>query len=149
MARRLLIVDDEPAIRFAVTEYFTAYGFLIDSAEDLGAAQRLLGRHDYDAVIADLRLGERDEYGGLSVIDQAKAQAHHPCIVLLSADHSPAIVEEAKRRGASFALHKPIPLYELKGRISEFLAWRELCQADEEFKPGQFMPTLPGERGLN
>jgi CheY-like chemotaxis protein len=67
-----------------------------------------------------------------------------PCVVLLSAEHSPELVQEAKARGADFVLHKPLPLYELKGRIAQYLLWRASCEADEEFRPGVFAPTLPG-----
>ena len=144
MARRILIVDDEPAIRFAVTEYFIAYGYRVDATEDATSALQLLKRHVYDAVIADLRLGGAKEFGGLDVIDAAYALAKRPCIVMLSADNSPSLVAEAKRRGANFRLHKPLPLYELKGRISEFLVWRESGRLEEDYEPGQFSPTLPG-----
>jgi DNA-binding response OmpR family regulator len=144
MARRILIVDDEAAIRFAVSEYFIAYAYCVDSAEDLVSARRLLSRNVYDAVIADLRLGGSQELDGLAVIDIASRLPQRPCIVLLSADHSPQLVQDAKRRGANFALHKPLPLYELKACIGQYLAWLDACKADAEFKPGQFAPTLPG-----
>ena len=144
MARRILIVDDEPAIRFAVTEYFIAYGYRVDATEDATSALQLMKRHVYDAVIADLRLGGSREFGGLDVIDAAYKLPKRPCVVMLSADNSPSLVAEAKRRGANFTLHKPLPLYELKGRIAEFLVWRESGRLEEDYEPGQFSPTLPG-----
>jgi two-component system response regulator PilR (NtrC family) len=143
MALRLLIVDDEDAIRFAVTEYFSAYGEQIDSAADLASARALLARHRYDAVIADLRLGCNEEQAGLDIIDLASRLPLRPCIVLLSAQHSPELVQEALRRGAHLALHKPLPLYELKGRIKHFLAWRAAGGSDAGFRPDDFRPTQP------
>ena len=143
MPLRLLIVDDEAAIRFAVTEYFSAYGETIDSAADLASARQLLSLNRYDAVIADLRLGCNEELAGLDIIDLAFRLPRRPCIVLLSAQHSPELVHEALRRGAHLALHKPLPLYELKGRIKHFLAWRAAGGSDAGFRPDDFRPTPP------
>ena len=144
MARRILIVDDEPAIRFAVCEYFMAYGYVVDCAQDTATGTTQLSRRTYDAVIADLRLGGSEPRGGLEIIQLAKRLPGLPCVVLLSAEHSPELVREAKACGANFVLHKPLPLFELKGRIAEYLQWRESCKTDEEFRPGNFAPTLPG-----
>jgi DNA-binding response OmpR family regulator len=144
----LLIVDDEAAIRFAVSEYFVAYGDSMDCAHDVESARTHLRGARYDAVIADLRLGGADESGGLDVIDIASRQPYHPCIVLLSADHTPDVVHEALRRGAHFTLHKPLPLSELKGRIYDYLSWRERVGPGETFEPGAFVPgpAAPGMR---
>lgn len=143
MALRILIVDDEAAIRFAVTEYFIAYGEDIDSAADVVSADDLLARHHYDAVIADLRLGGSEEFGGLDVIDLAARSNARPCIVLLSAEHSPELVREALSRGAHFTLHKPLPLSELKGRINDYLSWRASAAPGATFEPGSFQPATP------
>jgi DNA-binding response OmpR family regulator len=97
----------------------------------------------YDAVIADLRLGCNEEQAGLEIIDLASGLPRRPCIVLLSAQHSPDLVHEALRRGAHLALHKPLPLCELKGRIKHFLAWRASGGSDAAFRPDDFRPTRP------
>jgi two-component system alkaline phosphatase synthesis response regulator PhoP/two-component system response regulator ResD len=143
VSRHLLIVDDEAAIRFAVTEYFVAYGDSMDSAHDVESAQAHLLGTRYDAVIADLRLGGADESGGLDVIDIASRQHYQPCIVLLSAEHTPEVVREALRRGAHFTLHKPVPLSELKGRINDYLSWRARVGPHETFEPQAFLPGAP------
>ncbi|MEY2686497.1 MAG: hypothetical protein RL375_695 [Pseudomonadota bacterium] len=137
MALRILIVDDEAAIRFAVSEYFIAYGETIDSAADTLSAGELLARHAYDAVIADLRLGGNEEFGGLEVIDLAARSPSQPCIVLLSAEHSPDLVGEAVRRGAHHTLHKPLPLHVLKACINDFRARRALAGPDGSPLPCQ------------
>ena len=55
---RLLIVDDEDAILFAMTEYFSARLFAVDCARDREEAEALLAVRAYAVIITDLRLGE-------------------------------------------------------------------------------------------
>lgn len=137
MALRLLIVDDEAAIRFAVCEYFIAYGEIIDSAGDLTSASELLARHSYDAVIADLRLDGSEELGGLKVIELAARAPAVPCIVLLSAENSPEVIRQALRCGAHHTLHKPLPLHELKACINDRLARQTPTDGDGSPLPRQ------------
>ena len=53
---RLLIVDDEAAIRLALGEYFRRRGWTVDSAAEKEEAEALLACTEYAVVIADLRL---------------------------------------------------------------------------------------------
>lgn len=59
---RLLVIDDEPAIRSALRRFFTRRGWSVDEADDGDSAlARLLADADgdalpYDAVISDMRM---------------------------------------------------------------------------------------------
>ena len=59
-ARRVLIVDDEEAIRHALTRFFQRRGWVVDEAADGARALECLLRGDdpepYDAVISDMRM---------------------------------------------------------------------------------------------
>jgi CheY-like chemotaxis protein len=64
-ARRVLIVDDEVAIRAAIRRYLERRGWLVDEAGDGGQALELLGlepaggtsrSREYDAIVTDLRM---------------------------------------------------------------------------------------------
>jgi len=53
---RILIVEDEAALREQLVEHLTAQGFAVDSAQD-GEEGLYYGReYDYDAAIVDLGL---------------------------------------------------------------------------------------------
>ena len=58
--RRVLLVDDEEAIRLALRRFFTRRGWIVDEAGDgARALEQLLGGDDpvpYDAVISDIRM---------------------------------------------------------------------------------------------
>lgn len=108
---RLLVVDDEPPILFALRDYFQAAGYEVDCAGELEEAQALLAeKTSYDLVIADLRLDSFSDTSGLELIGDVRDRCARSRILLLTAYGSPEIEAEALRRGADAFLHKPIPL---------------------------------------
>ena len=107
---RMLIVDDEQSIRFAMSEYFKLHGYSVDCAESVEEAEALLGTGPYAVVIADLRLAG---LGKLSVIEALKSvHERHPGtpVIVLSAYRSPEIEAELAAHGVSAFLRKPKPL---------------------------------------
>ncbi len=113
MARRLLIVDDEEPILFAMREYFESVGFEVDCAARLEEAETLLASRHPEALIADLRLTTAGRSEGLALVAHARAASPLTRIVLLTAYGSPDIEREAKRLGVGAFLHKPQPLAEI------------------------------------
>jgi two-component system response regulator PilR (NtrC family) len=110
---RLLIVDDQAPIRYALREFFAAVGWDVDCAGSFDEAATALAAREYGAVIADLRLDERHATGGLDVVRIARECSATASIVVLTAYGSPAAAAEARRRGADALLDKPVPLAEL------------------------------------
>jgi DNA-binding response OmpR family regulator len=110
---RILVVDDESAILFAMDEYFSARGYEVDCARGLEEAGARLQASRYEAVIADLRLTGSGGTEGLEVVERVRS--HHPStrVIILTAFGSPEVEREARRRGADAFLHKPVPLPEL------------------------------------
>lgn len=113
MAPRLLIVDDEESIVFAMTRYFTARGFNVDAARELEEAQALLVNFQYAAVIADLRLTGVHGAEGLDIIDHVRQHCPATRTILLTAYGSPELEDEARARGVDAVLRKPKPLPDL------------------------------------
>jgi CheY-like chemotaxis protein len=54
---RLLFVDDEETILFAVQDYFEPQGYEVDAVSDAERAQALLNTHAYAVAVIDLSLG--------------------------------------------------------------------------------------------
>src|SRR5262249_410714 len=69
---RLLVVDDEPPILFAMGEYLTGLGYKVDLASEREEAEALICNRPYSAVVADLRLLGSDSREGLLVIAAAR-----------------------------------------------------------------------------
>jgi CheY-like chemotaxis protein len=69
-SKRLLIIDDEPGLRQALTMYFQARGHVVDSAENAAEGIQLASVGDYDALLLDLRLPDGDGDGVLRDLAQ-------------------------------------------------------------------------------
>jgi DNA-binding response OmpR family regulator len=120
VSKRLLIVDDEESIRFAVKRYFTRTGFEVDCARELEEAEALAAHTHYRVVIADLSLTDSGSTEGLEIIRFMRRCCPGTRVIILTAHGSPSVEREAYKRGADAFLHKPKRLPEL-ARIVEQL----------------------------
>jgi CheY-like chemotaxis protein len=107
---RLLIVDDEEAICFSMSEYFSLHGFKVDTARELDEVEKLLGSTAYRVIIQDLQLSAKRDSDGLDVIRMIRGQNPDAKIIVLTAYGSVEMEDEAKRCGADAFLRKPKPL---------------------------------------
>jgi len=111
--KRLLLIDDEETILFALDRYFSRNGFTVDCARELEEAEALAVCTSYDLVIADLSLTENGSTEGLEILRYIRRTCPAARFILLTA-HATALVEhEAMRRGVDAFLHKPRPLAEI------------------------------------
>jgi DNA-binding response OmpR family regulator len=113
MVKRLLVVDDEETILFAIGRYFSRLGFTVDCARELEEAEALATCTSYDLVIADLSLSENGSTEGLEIIRYVRRTCPTARVILLTAHGSPVAEKEAFRRGVDVFLHKPSPLAEI------------------------------------
>ena len=107
---RLLVVDDEEAICFSMSEYFSLHGYKVDTARELEEAEKLLGSSDYKVVIQDLRLSLTNKSDGLEMIRTIREHNPQTRIIVLTAYGSAEVEDEARRCGADAFLRKPKPL---------------------------------------
>ena len=121
MQKRLLIVEDEPAILFALKLFFGRQGFAVDTARTREEAEELLALERYAVVIADLRLGGSTSTEGLEIISEVHRTAPETKVILLTAYGSSEVEQEARQRGAHVLLHKPQPLPTIAQVVSSLL----------------------------
>ncbi|MCA1577798.1 MAG: response regulator [Acidobacteria bacterium] len=107
---RLLVVDDEEAICFSMSEYFSLHGYKVDTARELDEAEELLKRSEYKVVIQDLQLSLTTKSDGLEMIRSIRAHNPQTRIIVLTAYGSAEVEDEARRCGADAFLRKPKPL---------------------------------------
>jgi DNA-binding response OmpR family regulator len=118
---RLLVVDDESAIRFALCEYFSKQGWTVDSAAEKEEAEALLACTEYTVVIADLRLTGIYGVEGLDIVRWSHQLRPETRVVLLTGNGTPEIEAEARRRGADAFLQKPLPLPQLEAVVDSLV----------------------------
>jgi DNA-binding NtrC family response regulator len=107
---RLLVVDDEEAICFSMSEYFSMHGYKVDTASEMEEAEKLLEAAEYTVVIQDLRLSLTSNSDGLEMIRSIREHNPQTRIVVLTAYGSAEVEDEARRCGADAFLRKPKPL---------------------------------------
>jgi DNA-binding response OmpR family regulator len=120
-ARRVLLVDDEPVIRFALRRFFQRQGWTVDEAADGNAALALLlgesAERSYDVVISDLRMP------GLSGMElHARLARERPellrRLILSTGDAASPEAAAFLQRSACPVLNKPFELAELRALVT-------------------------------
>jgi len=106
----LLVVDGEESICFSIQAYFSLHGYHVDTAQELGEAERLVEATIYDVVIQDLRLGPALKPDGFEMIKFIRRRNTQTRIIVLTAYGSPEMEKEALQYGADAFLRKPKPL---------------------------------------
>jgi two-component system, OmpR family, response regulator len=119
--RRILMVDDNVALCFAMCEYFKLHNYQVDCAHNVDDATTRLNVSSYDVVIADLDLGGTDGLDGFEVIKMAREQFPGTRIIVLTAYGSAEVESAARDLGVNSFLHKPRPLSEVAQVIFELV----------------------------
>jgi DNA-binding NtrC family response regulator len=119
MTKHVLLIDDETAILMAFKKLLQSPGIEIDTAETKESAQSALNQRNYDAVIADLRLGDSGGEEGLELLRFVKQ--HNPAVptILITAYGNPEVMEKTYRLGADLYLEKPVSSNTLKDALKK------------------------------
>jgi CheY-like chemotaxis protein len=114
--RHVLVVDDEPLIRWSVTEALVDMGLDAEEATDAQSALRAVttAARPFDAVVMDLRLPDMNDLSLLGTVRQLLPKA---TLILMTAYSTPEIVADARAMGAK-VVNKPFELDELKQLIA-------------------------------
>ena len=125
---RVLVVDDEPAIRELVVTYLRAEGFDVEQAADGEGALAAFGRRPHDVVVLDLRLPGVD---GLEVLRRLRSSSPVYIIVLTArADEADRVI--GLELGADDYLTKPFSPRELAARVRAVLRRKREDSAGDE-----------------
>jgi diguanylate cyclase (GGDEF)-like protein len=119
---RVLIVDDDVAVRTTMFEYIKTAGYSPETVSSAEEALELLGKDNFHVVVTDIML---PAMGGLELTKLIKKDNTSDVIVMTgySDDYS---YEEAINIGASDFVIKPVRLEELLLRLKRVLKEREL-----------------------
>jgi two-component system, OmpR family, response regulator RegX3 len=119
---KVLIVEDEPAVRDALDYSLRGEGFEVDAASDGEAGLRAAQAGDYDVVILDLML---PKMSGTEVCRRLRSESAVP-IIMLTAKGAELDRVLGLEIGADDYVTKPFSMAELIGRIRAILRRRQL-----------------------
>lgn len=117
MQKRLLIVDDEPAIIKGLKFSLEQDGYLIDAAYDGEEAIEMFKNGEYDLVVLDVMLPKLD---GFKVLQRIREKSDVP-VIMLTAKGEDMDRILGLEYGADDYLTKPFNILELKARIKAVL----------------------------
>jgi two-component system NtrC family response regulator len=115
---RILIVDDDAALREGLAETITDLGHTAEQAGDGAAALARVARGGIDALLLDLRMPGMD---GMEVLRRLAATRPMPPVAVLTAVPTPSNTIEAMRLGAVDHLAKPIGRADLAALLARLL----------------------------
>jgi two-component system OmpR family response regulator len=113
---RVLIVDDEPGVRFVLEKTLAAEGYQLETAPGGGEAISKLGGADYDVLLLDLKMTPVD---GLQVISALRGKGSDAAVIILTAHSTIESAVEALRLGAFDYLFKPAEPEMIRRRVRE------------------------------
>jgi two-component system response regulator PilR (NtrC family) len=104
---KVLVVDDDTAIRTLVTRVFKRRGDTVQSAVDGDAAIDCLKHHAFDLVVLDLMMPRTDGFGVLSYL--STLDGTRPRIIVMTAA-VPGLVDKVPSDMVAGVLGKPFEL---------------------------------------
>ena len=115
---RVLVVDDEPLIRWSLTETLEQRGYDVVGAGDGRGAILAMGDGSapFDAVLLDFRLPDSDD---LTLLATLKKLAPVAPIILMTAFGTPEITGRALELGAFRVVGKPFAVNDIAALVAQ------------------------------
>ncbi|MFA5935932.1 MAG: response regulator transcription factor [Patescibacteria group bacterium] len=124
---RLLLVEDDTDIRFALKSCFEAECFAVDLAEDGERGSFLARTGDYDIILLDYNLPRKN---GLEVCREIRAHGKTVPIIMLTVQSEVASKVEVLNQGADDYVTKPYSFQELLARVRSVLRRPKIIQGE-------------------
>lgn len=120
---KILIVDDEPSIRFALAEALKSWGYESVQSGSVAEARRTIVEDEPDVALLDIDLPDGS---GLDVLSYAKELRPETVAIMITGNVNVPNVVTALRGGAHDFIGKPIRLEELRVTLRNALETRDL-----------------------
>ena len=120
---RVLVVDDEDALRSIFRRTLEREGFEVAEASDGGQAVERFRGYAPAVTVLDVALPDRD---GISVLAELRELDPAAVIIIVTGQGD---VETALRAGAASFLRKPLRLADLAREVRHLVAWRSQVAA--------------------
>ncbi len=145
---KLLIVEDEPALRTSLVDYLRQDGYVVEAAASYEQAHEKIKLYQYDCVLLDLTLPDGN---GLDVVRTLKADRSPAGVLIISARGALDDKVLGLELGADDYLAKPFHLSELSARLKaiirrrQFQGQRHLLFQELTVFPDQVQVLVSGE----
>jgi DNA-binding response OmpR family regulator len=117
VAKRVLIVEDEPVLRRQLVRHFQALGVSVDAAGEPEEGAALIAANHYDGAVLDLCLTRLGGADGLALLQEIRDRDPETVVIILSANVTDEAQRKAIENGAKRVLQKPQSLDELSSLL--------------------------------
>ena len=109
---RVLVVDDEPLIRWSVCEMLGESGHSVSEATDGASTVELLsdGSRLFDVIVLDYRLPDSND---LHLLETIRELAPESAVIMTTAFGTPEMVAGALERGVYRVVPKPFDMHDI------------------------------------
>ena len=116
-ALRVLVVDDEPLIRWSLAETLIDGGHEVLEAADGRSALQVLADAPFpiDVIFLDFRLPDSNDLALLSTLRRVSPASQ---VILMTAYGTPEVVKGAEELGAFQVVHKPFEMADLASLVA-------------------------------
>src|SRR5271169_1492070 len=134
MQDRILVVDDEEAIREIVASMLGAAGYACQQAgSGLEALATLGSGEEFELMLSDLMMADLD---GIGLLERTKEKYPDMPVVMVTAVHDISVALAAIRNGAYDYLLKPFEREQLLNTVSRALENRRLKVENRAYQTG-------------
>lgn len=107
MNMKILVVDDERAIRNSLKEILGDEGYDVDVAEDGAIALQMVDKEKYNVIFCDIKMPNMD---GIEVLDKFREMGLDAAVVMISGHGDIGTAVECIKKGAFDFIEKPLDL---------------------------------------
>ncbi len=127
MNARILVVEDDEVVRNMFTLYLRDQGYIVDEAEGVAPAQKLLKRHDYDVILTDKNMPgiENNREGGMDLLRYVRSNGLSAEIIMITGHGTLGTAIEAMKLGAFDYMQKPFSIEELREKVARLVQFRQ------------------------
>jgi DNA-binding NtrC family response regulator len=116
-ALRVLVVDDEPLIRWSVAETLSDCGYdVVETGDAAGARRAVAAEQPFDVVLLDYRLPDSDD---LSLLASIRTSIPGARVIMMTAFGRPEVVRGALDLGAYSVINKPFEMQAIADLVAK------------------------------
>lgn len=139
MAQKVLVIDDERAIRSTLTEILSFEGYEVDEASDGVEGLKKILSSNYDCVICDIKMPKMD---GIEVLEKVMIEKPDTQIIIISGHGNIETAVEAVKKGAFDYISKPPDLNRLLITLRNAMERKELVVETKQLRKKVEQKTL-------
>lgn len=129
--QRILIVDDEAAIRRLIHLKLSREGYSCEEADSAEQALIKLSSNQIELVILDVNMPGKS---GMDVLPEIKSNHHDTMVIMATAVAETSVAVECMKRGAEDYISKPFNLDDVAMSVERTLEKRELQRQIREYQ---------------